>query len=501
MGKEVCYYYFMEVVKLKTPENKPLNTENAALAAVKEAPANIEAEQSVLGLLMLNNDFYGQVNEILSPDDFYEPVHKRIYGSIVKLLERGQVATPIVLKNQYDTDPALVDIGGAKYLMQLAQLAVQIQDIKELAIIIYDLALKRKLIELGTDLVNHAYKHDEDESARDLIETAEQELFTLTERGEIGKGFDHVSKPLKEALGNAEKAMRRTKKVVGITTGFIDLDGLLSGLNNSDLLILAGRPSMGKTALAINMAYNAAKEVQQEKNGIVGVFSLEMSSAQISARILAMGTGLDSNRIRKGEINEDEFSTLIQRCKELNEMPLWIDDTPALSISAVRTRARRLKRQYGLRLLVVDYLQLLRGSSKRSNESRVQEISEITQGLKAIAKELNIPVIALSQLSRAVEQREDKRPQLSDLRESGSIEQDADVVMFIYREEYYLMRKQPQENTAEHAKWQEEMEAARNITEVLVSKQRNGPVGKVKLRFEGSTTMFENLSIEFDEGS
>ena len=309
-----------------------------------------------------------------------------------------------------------------------------------------------------------------------------------------------ISSPLKEALDLTESAMKRTKHVVGITTGFVDLDNILGGLNNSDLLILAARPSMGKTALAVNIAYNAALEVHEEnralqKDGCVGLFSLEMSSSQLSSRILSMGTGIDSNKIRKGDINEKEFSDLIKRSREIAALPFFLDDSPALSISQIRTRARRLKRQHNLRLLVIDYLQLLRGMSKRGAENRVQEISEITQGLKAIAKELNIPVIALSQLSRAVEQREDKRPQLSDLRESGSIEQDADVVMFIYREEYYLARKQPpEEKAAEHAAWQEQMEQARNLTEVFIAKQRNGPVGKVKLRFDGATTMFQNFA-------
>ena len=490
----------MEVVKLKTPAATDT-------AQIRELPHNIDAEQSLIGLLLINNNYYGQVNEILLAEHFYEPLHQRIYSAISKLIERGQVATPIVLKSYFDKDAALEDIGGAKYLTQLAQMAVQIVDIKELAKLVHDLALKRKLIEIGESVVVTAYKPDLDKSANQQIEEAEHSLFTLATVGDISRGFVPLSMPVKEALDLSETAMKRTKHVAGITTGFIDLDNLLGGLNNSDLLILAARPSMGKTALAVNIAFNAVKEIYEEnraenKKGSVGIFSLEMSAAQLTNRLLSMGTGaddpgIDSNRIRKGDINENEFARLIRRSRSLSDLPLFIDDTPALSISQVRTRARRLQRQHGLRMLVVDYLQLLHGSSRKANESRVQEISEITQGLKAIAKELNIPVIALSQLSRAVEQREDKRPQLSDLRESGSIEQDADVVMFIYREEYYLVRKQPPEEKAtEHAAWQAEMEAARNITEIFVAKQRNGPVDKVKLRFDGATTMFANLAEE-----
>lgn len=488
------------IVKLKTQ-----NAAEQGTTPIRELPHNIEAEQSLIGLLLINNGYYGQVNEILQFDHFYEPVHQRIYAAISKLIERGQVATPVVLKSHFDKDAALEDIGGSKYLTNLAQMAVQIVDVKEMAMLIYDLALKRSLIDIGENIVVTAFKPDLDKGATKLIEEAEHSLFTLATVGDLSRGFVPLSTPVKEALDISESAMKRTKHVAGITTGFVDLDNLLGGLNNSDLLILAARPSMGKTALAVNIAYNATKEVYEEnkaenKKGCVGIFSLEMSAAQLTNRLLSMGTGhedpgIDSNRIRKGDINEDEFARLIKRSRYMSDLPLFIDDTPALSISQVRTRARRLQRQNGLRLLVVDYLQLLQGSGRRSNESRVQEISEITQGLKAIAKELNIPVIALSQLSRAVEQREDKRPQLSDLRESGSIEQDADVVMFIYREEYYLVRKQPAEDkAAEHAQWQADMEAVRNITEIFVAKQRNGPVDKVKLRFDGATTMFQNLA-------
>lgn len=485
----------MTVINIK---DQP-KTDNQQEAEVKEKPHNFDAEASLLGLLLVENRYYEKVNEVLKPEYFYEPVHQRIYEAITKLVERGQIASPVTLKNMFDKDPALADIGGAKYLMQLATMAVHIHEPKDLALRIHDLAMRRKLIEIGEDIITGAYNHDADDSANLQIERAEHELFNLVSVGDVSKGFAPISEPLKEALFMAESAMKRTKRVSGVTTGFTDLDNTLGGLNKSDLLILAGRPSMGKTALAVNIAYNAAKELQSEKSGCVAIFSLEMSSAQISMRILSMGTGINSNEIRMGNITDDKFGDLMKRCKEINEMPIFIDDTPALSISAVRTRARRLKRQHNLSVLVIDYLQLLRGSSKRSNESRVLEISEITMGLKAIAKELNIPVIALSQLSRSVEQRPDKRPQLSDLRESGSIEQDADVVMFIYREQYYLERLQPAEGTTEHAEWQEKMEQCLNISEVIVAKHRNGPVGRVKLRFDGATTMFQNFAVDYSE--
>ncbi len=480
-------------------ELKPSETSETP---VKEMPHNIEAEQTLLGMLLVNNGHYGKVNEILLPEHFYEPVHQRIFEAVCKLIERGQIASPIVLKNQFDQDPALADLGGAKYLLQLAKASIQIDDARELAKGIRDLATRRALIGIGEEIVTTAYKHDVEASASHQIEMAEATLFALAEQGDVARAFVEIGSPVDNALLQAQSAMKSGKTIVGVSSGFSDMDNMTGGLINSDLIILAGRPSMGKTAFAMNLAANAAHYILNEKDeekGTVGVFSLEMSAEQLAMRLLSMGTGISSSRIRRGDLTEEEFSRLIKRSKEVKELGMHIDDTPALTISAVRTRARRLKRRYNLRLLVVDYLQLLRGVSKKAAENRVNEISEITQGLKAIAKELNIPVIALSQLSRAVEQREDKRPQLSDLRESGSIEQDADIVMFIYRDEYYLMRKQPPESNAdEHAKWQQQMEEVQNITEILISKHRNGPIGKVKLRFDNGTTTFNNLAVEFE---
>ena len=468
----------------------------------KEMPQNIEAEQTLLGMLLINNSHYGKVNEVVLPEHFYEPIHQRIFEAICKLIEKGLIASPLVLKNQFDQDPALVELGGAKYLMQLAKTTLQIHDAKELAHHIRDLATRRTLINIGEEIVNTAFKHEIETTANDQIEIAESQLFTLAEQGDVGKAFVDIASPVDNALAQAQAAMKSGKTIVGVSSGFSDMDNMTGGLINSDLIILAGRPSMGKTAFAMNLAANAAHYIlndKDEEKGTVGVFSLEMSAEQLAMRLLSMGTGISSSRIRRGDLTEEEFTKLIKRSKEVKELRLHIDDTPALTISAVRTRARRLKRRYNMRLLVIDYLQLLRGVSKKAAENRVNEISEITQGLKAIAKELNIPVIALSQLSRAVEQREDKRPQLSDLRESGSIEQDADIVMFIYRDEYYLMRKQPPEsNVDEHAKWQQQMEEVQNITEILISKHRNGPIGKVKLRFDNGTTTFTNLAVEFE---
>lgn len=487
-----------EIAKIDTAKETEKEAEE-----LRKMPQNIEAEQALLGLLFINNEQYGKVNELLLPEDFFEPVHQRIYDSISKLIERGQIATPMVLKNQFDQDEALSDKGGAKYLFNLAKMAIQIQDAREIATMIRDLSNKRSLIQIGEDIVNDAFKIDMDKPSQSQIEIAESELFALAEKGQTGKAFQPLDEGVQAAMLSTQKAMQSKKHVVGVSTGFADLDNMLGGMQNSDLMILAGRPSMGKTALAVNLAVNAAKSIatdKDEEKGAVGLFSLEMSSEQIAMRILSMGTNINTARIRRGDVTEEDFAKLAQRSKELRELDIYVDDTPALSISAVRTRARRLKRRNNLRLLVVDYLQLLTGSGRRASESRVQEISEITQGLKAIAKELNIPVMALSQLSRAVEQREDKRPQLSDLRESGSIEQDADIVMFIYREQYYLERKQPrEEDVTEHEQWQSRMEEVRNITDVIIGKQRNGPVGGVKLRFDGNTTSFENYMMDDSE--
>lgn len=473
----------------------------------RKLPQNVEAEQALLGALLVNNEALGRVSDYLLSDHFFEPVHRRIYQSIATMVDKGLVASPTTLKGLFDQDPALESVGGVEYIRQLASRATSIINLETYGRIIYDMALKRQLIDIGEEIVNDAFDLAKDETGAQQIEGAEQHLFQLASQGNADTGFQALKNALTDAVHTADVAHKRTDKLSGIKTEFSDLDQLLGGLQNSDLLILAGRPSMGKTALSINLAINACKDMvrkaEAEKMDMppaVGFFSLEMSSEQLAARMIAMEGAIDSSRMRVGMLSDDEFSKVVQANIALHKLPFFLDDTPALSISAVRTRARRLKRRHNLGLLIVDYLQLLKGTSKSSEGSRVQEVSEITQGLKAIAKELNIPVIALSQLSRAVEQREDKRPQLSDLRESGSIEQDADVVMFIYREEYYMARKQPAEGSPDHAKWQENMNACMNQTEVIIAKQRNGPIGTAKLFFDANSTKFKNLAENYDSG-
>jgi replicative DNA helicase len=470
--------------------------------AYREAPANIEAEQALLGALLVNNDALGHIGDRLRPEHFQEKLHGRIFDSIQKFHDKGLIANPVTLKHFFDQDPALADIGGGAYLAKLAAMAVMVINISDYSQTIYDLALKRELIGIGEDMVNVAYNNQIDAPATQQIETAEQKLFNLSAEGSGEGGFIALRQSLVNAVKHAEFAHKHDG-VVGLTTGFLEMDKILGGLRRSDLLILAGRPSMGKTALATNVAYNSCLSLYkeaQEKNlpvkevGSVGFFSLEMSSEQLATRLISSTSGLDSSHIFDGRISAEDFTGLVQASADLSHLPFFIDDTPALSIAALRSRARRLKRLHNVRLLVVDYLQLVRASTSLAMNNRVQEVSEITQGLKAIAKELDIPVLALSQLSRQVESREDKRPQLSDLRESGSIEQDADVVMFIYREEYYLARAEPKVGTQEHETWKADMDKAMNVAEIIVAKHRNGPISTARLHFEGRLTQFSNLA-------
>ena len=476
-------------------------------------PSNTEAEQALLGAIFRNNLAYGRVSDFLLPEHFSYAVHQRIYAAIAKLIERGQPANPITLKNLFDQDGALAELGGAEYLTQLAESAVTIINAEDYGRRIHDLHLRRQLIDLGEGVVNDAFRHDLDDDAVNQIERAEARLFELASSGQAEGGLRPLDLALRNALEMAEAAFQRSGRTVGVPSGFIDLDKKLGGLHPSDLIILAGRPSMGKTSLATNIAFNAAKAYVAgvgpdgrkiaEDGAVIGFFSLEMSAEQLATRILAEESGVSSDRIRRGDVRREDFDKFVAASQRLSTVPLYIDDTPALSVSALRTRARRLKRQQGLGVIVIDYLQLLRpaGGGNRGAENRVQEISEITRGLKAIAKELEVPVLALSQLSRAVEQREDKRPQLADLRESGSIEQDADVVMFIFREEYYLSRAEPTRRPEEtdekfndrHDRWRERCEATYGLAEVIIAKQRHGPIGTVKLHFEAETTKFDNF--------
>ena len=468
-------------------------------------PHNYEAEMALLGAILANNLTFDKVNEFLRPDHFADALHGRIYEAAGKLIERGQIANALTLKSLFDQDPALLEHGGAQYLARLAASVVTIINAEDYGRAIHDLHLRRQLIDLGEVMVNTAHDHDLDLPATGQIETAEEKLFRLAETGDTENGLRPLTEALTGAINMAEAAVKREGHVTGVTTGLVDLDKKLGGLQPSDLVILAGRPSMGKTALATNIAFNAAlaHKLAPENGGRVAFFSLEMSAEQLATRILAEQTGISSDRIRRGEISrDDDFSRLVIAAQDLQTLPMHIDDTPGLSVPAMRTRARRLKRRHGLGLIVVDYLQLMRSPAGLRSENRVQEVSEITRGLKAIAKELEVPVLALSQLSRAVEQRDDKRPQLADLRESGSIEQAADVVMFIFREQYYHERGEPKQRDDEssekfaerHSRWLERGERVHNVAEVNIAKQRHGPIGTVELYFDGMVTKFGNLS-------
>ncbi len=468
-------------------------------------PHNLEAEQGLLGTFLVDNRSLEKVGDFLRPPHFFVPAHQRIFEAIMVLVERGQTASPVTLKNYFEKDEDLIPVGGQEYLAELAASVVTIVNTEDYARTIYDLHLRRELITLGEDVVNESFAHTLDRDAISTIEQAESRLFKLAESGEIRGGFATLRDSVLTAIEIAEIAYKSDGHVTGITTGLRDVDQKLGGLHPSDLLILAGRPSMGKTALATNIAFNAAKKYAEtggKEGAIVGFFSLEMSADQLAARILSDQSGISGDAIRKGQIKEDDFRRFVEASQKLAQVPLYIDDTPAQSIAAIRTRARRLKRQHGLDLLVIDYLQLLRGSGSRQGlENRVQEVSEITRGLKAIAKELQIPVLALSQLSRAVEQREDKRPMLSDLRESGSIEQDSDVVMFVYREEYYLSREEPSQKVSEsdekfyerHESWAQRLQETASVAEVIIAKQRHGPIGKETLFFDPNLTRFSDL--------
>lgn len=470
----------------------------------RTAPHNIEAEQALLGAILVNNDAFYRVSDFLDPEHFSEELHRRIFEIAQSLIRAGKLATPITLK----TFLGDTDLGGmtvSQYLARLAAEATTIINADAYGRTIYDLAMRRQLIGIGEDMVNVAYDSPVDDSPRKQIEEAERKLYELAERGRYEGGFQSFSDALKTAVDMAAEAFKRDRKLSGVATGLTDLDRMMGGLQSSDLVIVAGRPGMGKTALATNIAFNVARAYSGERQpdgtikrldgGIVGFFSLEMSAEQLATRIIAEQSGVASYKIRRGEIQEHEFSRIADAAREMERVPFYIDQTGGISIAQLTARARRLKRQKGLDVLVVDYLQLLSGSSKKG-ENRVQELTEITTGLKALAKELACPVIALSQLSRQVEQRDDKRPQLSDLRESGSIEQDADVVIFVYREEYYLKNKEPKMGTEEYFKWQTEMDQVHGRAEIIIGKQRHGPTGTVQLQFDAEVTRFSNLARE-----
>ncbi len=470
----------------------------------RTAPHNIEAEQSLLGAILVNNEALYRVSDFLEPTHFFEPIHQQIFEIARSLIRTGKLASPVTLKTFLPADANIAGLTLPQYLARLAAEATTIINASDYGRAIYDLAIRRDLIQIGDDMVNVAFDAPVDFAPREQIEDAERRLYELAETGRYGGGFLRFETALTTALEMASHAYQRDGKLSGLATGLRDLDGKMGGLQKSDLIILAGRPGMGKTSLATNIAYNVARaflgEVQADgqtaavNGGRVGFFSLEMSAEQLATRILSEQTEISSSKIRRGEITQADFEVIKDKSIEIQHLPLFIDETGGLSIAQLAARARRLKRQRGLDLIVIDYIQLLQGSTKRSSENRVQEITEITTNLKALAKELTVPIIALSQLSRQVENREDKRPQLSDLRESGSIEQDADVVLFVYREEYYLTNKEPRPGTDEHIKWQTDMEVAHGKAEVIIGKQRHGPTGTVNLQFEASVTRFDNLA-------
>ena len=456
----------------------------------KELPNNIEAEQSVIGSVLVSNEIFDEINMMVASKNFYDPMHQKIFAAIEKLIYSGMLANPITLKNHFENEKDEINI--PEYLVKITKFSTSSRQTIEYSKLIYDLFVKRELIKISENIIDTAQLNDLDQDGQSIIENFEKSLFDLAEKGSFSSSLVKFDEAMKMTIEMASNAYKNDEGIVGVPTGLTDLDDRLGGLHKSDLLIIAGRPSMGKTALATNIAFNAAKKIQDDgRKSTIAFFSLEMSSEQLSTRILAEQSRIKSNDIRRGRISEEQFDKFIETSKNISELPLYIDETPAISIAALSNRARRIKRLYGLDMVVVDYIQLMRAANFR--DGRVQEISEITQGLKALAKELSVPVLALSQLSRAVEQRDDKKPQLADLRESGSIEQDADVVMFVYREAYYLERKEPRPATVEHAEWQSKMNEVSNFAEIIIGKQRHGPTGNVMLEFEAMFTKFKDI--------
>jgi len=456
----------------------------------KELPNNIDAEQAVIGSILLTNEIFDEINIIVSSKNFYDPMHQKIFEAIENLIYKGMLANPITLKNYFENEKD--DLNVPEYLVKITKFSTSTRQAIEYSKIIYDMFVRRELIKISEQTIDTAKINDLNTSGQNIIENSERLLFDLAEKGSFNSSLVKFDEAMKQTIEMASAAYKNDEGIVGVPTGLRDLDDRLGGLHQSDLIIIAGRPSMGKTALATNIAFHAAKKLQDSsKKSSIAFFSLEMSSEQLSTRILAEQSRIKSNDIRRGKISDEQFDKFIETSKNISELPLYIDETPAISIAAMSNRARRIKRLFGLDMIVVDYIQLMRGNYN-NKDGRVQEISEITQGLKAIAKELSVPVVALSQLSRAVEQRDQKKPQLSDLRESGSIEQDADVVMFVYREAYYLERQEPRPATVDHAEWQAKMNEVSNLAEIIIGKQRHGPTGNVMLEFEAMFTKFKD---------
>ncbi len=456
----------------------------------KELPNNIEAEQAVIGSILVSNDIFDEINTIISSINFFDPMHQKIFEAIESLIYKGMLANPITLKNYFEDEKD--DLNVPEYLVKITKFSTSVRQAIEYSKIIYDMFVRRELIKISEQTIDSAKLNDLDTNGQSIIESSERLLFDLAEKGSFNSSLVKFDEAMKQTIEMASAAYKNEEGIVGVPTGLRDLDDKLGGLHQSDLIIIAGRPSMGKTSLATNIAFNAAQKLQESgKKSSVAFFSLEMSSEQLSTRIISEQARISSNDIRRGRISDDQFDKFLETSKNISELPLYIDETPAISIAALSNRARRIKRLFGLDMIVVDYIQLMRGTTF-NKDGRVQEISQITQGLKAIAKELSVPVVALSQLSRQVEQRDDHKPQLADLRESGSIEQDADVVMFVYREGYYLQRKEPREATVEHAEWQAKMNEVAHLAQIIIGKQRHGPIGNVTLEFEERFTKFKD---------
>ena len=456
----------------------------------KELPNNIEAEQSVIGSILVTNEIFDEINSIISNVNFYDPMHQKIFNAIESMIYKGLLANPITLKNYFENEKDEINI--PEYLVKITKFSTSVRQAIEYSKIIYDMFVRRELIKISDQIIDDAKENNLNVTGQNIIENSEKLLYDLAEKGTFNSSLIKFDDAMKQTIEMASAAYKNEGGIVGVPTGLRDLDDKLGGLHQSDLVIIAGRPSMGKTSLATNIAFNASKNIQESgSKSSVAFFSLEMSSEQLSTRIISEQARIGSNDIRRGRISDEQFDQFLETSKNISELPLFIDETPAISIAAMSNRSRRIKRLHGLDLIVVDYIQLMKGSLN-NKDGRVQEISQITQGLKAIAKELGVPVLALSQLSRQVEQRDDHKPQLADLRESGSIEQDADVVMFVYREGYYLQRKEPREATVEHAEWQAKMNEVAHLAEIIIGKQRHGPIGKVTLEFEERFTKFKD---------
>ena len=457
----------------------------------KELPNNIEAEQAVIGSILVSNDIFDEISTIISSINFYDPMHQKIFEAIESLVYKGMLANPITLKNYFEDEKD--DLNVPEYLVKITKFSTSVRQAVEYSKIIYDMFVRRELIKISEQTIDSAKLNELDTNGQTIIENSERLLFDLAEKGSFNSSLVKFDEAMKQTIEMASAAYKNEEGIVGVPTGLRDLDDKLGGLHQSDLIIIAGRPSMGKTSLATNIAFNAAQKLQESgKKSSIAFFSLEMSSEQLSTRIISEQARISSNDIRRGRISDEQFDKFLETSKNIAELPLYIDETPAISIAAMSNRARRIKRLFGLDMIVVDYIQLMRGTTY-NKDGRVQEISQITQGLKAIAKELGVPVVALSQLSRQVEQRDDHKPQLSDLRESGSIEQDADVVMFVYREGYYLSRKEPREATVEHAEWQAKMNEVAHLAQIIIGKQRHGPIGNITLEFEERFTKFKDI--------